>query len=60
MKYTPEQLSKAKEEGLALVKIEIDYRYQKDKDHQVKQTQTWGAAEKDIVDDLRSILRRMA
>jgi hypothetical protein len=54
MKYSPDQIEKAKTEGLPLVKIEIDYRYVADR--KSKKRQCWGAATHEVAATLGEII----
>ena len=56
MKYSPDQIEKAKAEGLPLVKIEIDYRYVVGR--KSKKSQIWGAATHEVATTLREIITK--
>lgn len=60
MKYTAEQLSKAKQEELPLFKIDLDFRYAKKVGGGTKSLSNWGACTPEVAEKLRQIIRDIA
>lgn len=55
MKYHPADLQKAKDEGLALFKIELDLRFAPKTG--IKKRQCWGAASPELQEKIVQLLR---
>lgn len=56
MRYTPEDIAKAKAQGRPLFKIEILYRYVKDPSKVIASRQCWGVTDDETAAKLSQII----
>ena len=56
MKWTKEHLERAREKGLPLFKIEIDFRYAKELGGGIRSLQKWGTCTNEVAAQLRKLM----